>query len=146
MTMPTPLPQKVGLTLAAIQLFFTLTWTVYVIFLPQLAAQVGIAKEAVLLILLMDQLIFLVADTAMGGRLTTLFGRLGRWVVSVTLLSCFAFLLLPFVATDGPSAQWLFLAGLSFFGMGVAGAMAPYLANRSAWSWWPRSLAAWAAG
>ena len=60
------IPQKVGLTLAAIQLFFTLTWTVYVIFLPQLAAQVGLAKESVLLILMMDQLIFLLADTAMG--------------------------------------------------------------------------------
>jgi hypothetical protein len=163
MTMQTPIPQKVGLTLAAIQLFFTLTWTVYVIFLPQLAAQVGIAKEAVLLILLMDQLIFLVADTAMGvaaDKSVRVFGRLGRWVVSVTLLSCFAFLLLPFVATGGASSQWLFLgftiawsitssalrapplvllgkyaalhtfpflAGLSFFGMGVAGALAPYL-------------------
>lgn len=153
----------VGLTLAAIQLFFTLTWTVYVIFLPQLAAQVGIAKEAVLLILLMDQLIFLVADTAMGvaaDRSVRVFGRLGRWVVIVTLLSCAAFLLLPLVAAQGPGVQWLFLActvvwsvtssalrapplvllgkyakvssipwlaSLSFFGLGVAGALAPYL-------------------
>ncbi len=49
---------KVGLTLAVIQLFFTLTWTVYVIFLPQLAAQVGLPKDMVLVILMMDQLIF----------------------------------------------------------------------------------------
>lgn len=167
MTMQTPTPQgnsqKIGLTLAAIQLFFTLTWTVYVIFLPQLAAQVGIAKEAVLLILLMDQLIFLVADTAMGvaaDKSVRVFGRLGRWVVMVTLLSCIAFLLLPLVARQGPAAQWLFLAftitwsitssalrapplvllgkyaalpaipwlaSLSFFGLGVASAVAPYL-------------------
>ncbi len=155
--------QKIGLTLAAIQLFFTLTWTVYVIFLPQLAAQVGIAKEAVLLILLMDQLIFLVADTAMGvaaDRSVRVFGRLGRWVAIVTLLSCAAFLLLPLVAAQGPGVKWLFLActvvwsvtssalrapplvllgkyakvssipwlaSLSFFGLGVAGALAPYL-------------------
>ena len=154
---------KVGFTLAAIQLFFTLTWTVYVIFLPQLAAQVGIAKEAVLLILLMDQLIFLMADTAMGvaaDKSVRVFGRLGRWVVIVTLLSCAAFLLLPLVAAQGPGVQWLFLAftvvwsvtssalrapplvllgkyakvssiswlaSLSFFGLGVAGALAPYL-------------------
>lgn len=154
---------KVGFTLAAIQLFFTLTWTVYVIFLPQLAAQVGIAKEAVLLILLMDQLIFLVADTAMGvaaDKSVRVFGRLRRWVVIVTLLSCAAFLLLPLVAAQGPGVQWLFLAftvvwsvtssalrapplvllgkyakvssiswlaSLSFFGLGVAGALAPYL-------------------
>ncbi len=163
MTMQTPTSPKVGLTLAAIQLFFTLTWTVYVIFLPQLAAQVGIAKEAVLLILLMDQLIFLVADTAMGvaaDRSVRVFGRLGRWVVIVTLVSCAAFLVLPLVAAQGPGVQWLFvactvvwsvtssalrapplvllgkyakvtsipwLASLSFFGLGVAGALAPYL-------------------
>ncbi len=161
--MQTPTSPKVGLTLAAIQLFLTLTWTVYVIFLPQLAAQVGIAKEAVLLILLMDQLIFLVADTAMGvaaDKSVRVFGRLGRWVVIVTLLSCAAFILLPLVAAQGPGVQWLFLgctvvwsvtssalrapplvllgkyakvssipwlASLSFFGLGVAGALAPYL-------------------
>ena len=44
---------KVGITLAVIQLFFTLTWTVYVIFLPQLVAQVGLAKDKVLVILMM---------------------------------------------------------------------------------------------
>ncbi|MBI2724820.1 MAG: MFS transporter [Polaromonas sp.] len=161
--MQTPTSPKVGLTLAAIQLFFTLSWTVYVIFLPQLAAQVGIAKEAVLLILLMDQLIFLVADTAMGvvaDKSVRVFGRLGRWVVIATVLSCAAFLLLPLVAAQGPGVQWLFLActvvwsvtssalrapplvllgkyakvssipwlaSLSFFGLGVAGALAPYL-------------------
>ena len=105
-------PQKVGLTLAAIQLFFTLTWTVYVIFLPQLAAQVGLAKESVLLILMMDQLIFLLADTTMGlaaDKAVKVFGKLGRWVVLLTVASC----------------PWL--ASLSFLGIGIAGAMAPYL-------------------
>ena len=94
MTMQTPIPQKVGLTLAAIQLFFTLTWTVYVIFLPQLAAQVGLAKESVLLILMMDQLIFLLADTTMGlaaDKAVKVFGKLGRWVVLLTVASCTAF-------------------------------------------------------
>ena len=161
--MPTPVPQKVGITLAAIQLFFTLTWTVYVIFLPQLAAQVGLAKESVLLILMADQLIFLVTDTAMGiaaDKAVKVFGKLGRWVVVLTVASCLAFLLLPLVAAKGEGVQWLFLtltvvwsvtssalrapplvllgkyaklsaipwlASLSFFGMGTAGAMAPYL-------------------
>ncbi len=154
---------KVGITLAVIQLFFTLTWTVYVIFLPQLAAQVGLAKDMVLVILMMDQLIFLVADTAMGvfaDKSARVFGKLGRWVVMLTLASCVAFLLLPLVASTGPQAQWLFLgltvvwsvtssalrapplvllgkyaslsaiprlASLSLVGLGIAGAMAPYL-------------------
>lgn len=163
MTLSTPIPHKVGLTLAVIQLFFTLTWTVYVIFLPQLAAQVGLAKDKVLVILMLDQLIFLLADTAMGvmaDKSARVFGRLGRWVVIVTLVSCLAFLLLPLLAAQGPALQGLFLActvvwsvtssalrapplvllgkyaalpalprlaSLSFLGLGVAGALAPYL-------------------
>lgn len=163
MTMHTPIPHKVGITLALIQLFFTLTWTLYVIFLPQLAAQVGLAKEMVLVILMIDQLIFLLADTAMGvvaDKSVRVFGRLGRWVVLVTLGSCLAFLLLPLVAAQGQTAQWVFLAciitwsasssalrapplvllgkyaarpaipwlaSLSFVGIGIAGALAPYL-------------------
>lgn len=100
---------KVGITLAFIQLFLTLTWTVYVIFLPQLAAQVGLAKDMVLVFLMMDQLIFLLADTAMGvfaDKSARVFGKLGRWVVMLTLASCAAFLLLPGVASAGPQAQW----------------------------------------
>ncbi len=163
MTLPTPIPHKVGITLALIQLLFTLTWTVYVIFLPQLAAQVGLGKEMVLVILMMDQLIFLLADTAMGvaaDKSVRVFGRLGRWIVLVTLVSCLAFLLLPLLAARGPAVQWLFLAftlvwsvtssalrapplvllgkyaalpaipwlaSVSFFGLGIAGALAPYL-------------------
>ncbi len=169
---------KVGITLAVIQLFFTLTWTVYVIFLPQLAAQVGLAKDMVLVILMMDQLIFLVADTAMGvmaDRAARVFGKLGRWVVLLTLASCAAFLLLPLVASTGPPAQWLFLAltmvwsvtssalrapplvllgkyaavsaiprlaSVSLIGLGIAGAMAPYLtvALRGLDPRWPFAL------
>ena len=169
---------KVGLTLALIQLFFTLTWTVYVIFLPQLAAQVGLAKDMVLVILMMDQLIFLVADTAMGlmaDRAAKVFGKLGRWVVLLTLAFCTAFLLLPLVASTGPQAQWLFLtltvvwsitssalrapplvllgkyaalasiprlASVSLIGLGIAGAMAPYLtvALRGMDPRWPFAL------
>ncbi|MBK6296039.1 MAG: MFS transporter [Rhodoferax sp.] len=173
------MPTKVGVTLAVIQLFFTLTWTVYVIFLPQLAAQVGLAKEMVLVILMMDQLTFLLADTAMGvmaDRSVRVFGRLGRWIVIVTLVSCLAFLLLPLLAAKGPAVQGLFLActvawsltssalrapplvllgkyaalpalpwlaSLSFFGLGMAGALAPYLtvSLRGVDPRWPFALA-----
>jgi MFS family permease len=169
---------KVGITLAVIQLFFTLTWTVYVIFLPQLAAQVGLTKGMVLVILMMDQLIFLVADTAMGvfaDKSARVFGKLGRWVVMLTLASCAAFLLLPWVASTGPQAQWLFLAltvvwsvtssalrapplvllgkyaslsavprlaSVSLIGLGIAGAIAPYLtvALRGLDPRWPFAL------
>ena len=128
-----------------------------------MAAQVGLAKESVLLILMMDQLIFLLADTTMGlaaDKAVKVFGKLGRWVVLLTVASCSAFLLLPLVAAQGSGAQWFFLmltavwsvtssalrapplvllgkyanvaaipwlASLSFLGIGIAGAMAPYL-------------------
>ncbi len=179
MTPSPPIPHKVGLTLAVIQLFFTLTWTVYVIFLPQLAAQVGLAKEMVLVILMLDQLVFLLADTAMGvmaDKSARVFGRLGRWIVIITLVSCLAFLLLPLLAAQGPGLQGLFLActvawsvtssalrapplvllgkyaalpalpwlaSLSFFGLGIAGALAPYLtvSLRGLDPRWPFALA-----
>ena len=39
---------RTGLYLAFLQLVFTLGWTTYVIYLPRLAAQVGIAPSAVI--------------------------------------------------------------------------------------------------
>ena len=69
-----------GVYLAILQLVFTLGWTVYVIYLPRLAAQVGIAPTAVILILMLDQAIFTITDTAMGiaaDKIAPLVGRLG---------------------------------------------------------------------
>jgi len=103
-------PHRVGIYLALVQFLFTLTWTVYVIYLPQLAAQAGIPKRAVVYILLLDQLIFVLADYAVGvaaDRVSRILGKLGHLVLGVTLASCLAFLLLPFAAPQG--AAWLFL-------------------------------------
>jgi MFS family permease len=154
-------PHRIGIYLAVVQFVFTLTWTVYVIFLPKLAAQAGIPKQAVVYILLLDQLIFVIADYAMGlmaDRVSRALGRLGYVILGVTLASCLAFLLLPFAAPEG--AAWLFLSltvlwaisssalrappltligkyaaqpavpwlsALSLFGLGLAGAVSPYL-------------------
>ena len=156
-----PTPRGIGLYLGVVQFFFALCWTVYVIFLPQLAAQVGIPKQAVLWILMLDQLIFVLTDYAMGvasDRLARIVGRVGHVVLGVTLLSCAAFLALPFVAPQGspvlflvvtvlwsvsssalrappltligrhaarPQQPWL--VALSLLGLGIAGAIAPYL-------------------
>ena len=57
---------RTGIYLAVLQLVFTLGWTTYVIYLPKLAAEVGIAPSAVILILMLDQAIFTITDTAMG--------------------------------------------------------------------------------
>lgn len=152
---------RTGLVFALLQLFFTLTWTVYVIFLPRLAAEAGIPKSWIIWILLADQLVFVFADWAMGARAdrsARIVGRLGPQIGLITLVSALAFLLLPFAAPQGSPLLFLgltlvwtvtssalrapplvligkyaaagakpWLSGLWLFGLGVAGAVAPYL-------------------
>src|SRR5882757_3874620 len=101
-----------GIYLAVLQLIFTLGWTTYVIYLPRLAAQVGIAPTTVILILMLDQAIFTITDTAMGiaaDRIAPFVGRLGVFVGILTAISCVAFIALPFVAGTGPGAQAWFI-------------------------------------
>ena len=104
---------RTGIYLAVLQLVFTLGWTTYVIYLPKLAAQVGIAPSAVILILMLDQAIFTISDTAMGvaaDKVSKLVGRLSVFVGVLTAISCAAFVALPFVAGTGPGAQAWFIA------------------------------------
>jgi MFS family permease len=102
---------RIGVYLAVLQLVFTLGWTTYVIYLPKLAAEVGIAPSSVIFILMLDQAIFTITDTSMGiaaDRIAPVVGRLGAFVAALATLSCGAFIALPFVAGTGPGAQaWL---------------------------------------
>jgi hypothetical protein len=103
---------RTGVYLAVLQLVFTLGWTTYVIYLPKLAASVGIAPSAVILILMLDQAIFTISDTAMGiaaDKVARFAGRLGIFVGVLTAISCAAFVALPFVAGTGPGAQAWFI-------------------------------------
>ncbi len=102
-----------GVYLAVLQLVFTLGWTTYVIYLPKLCADVGIAPSYVILILMLDQAIFTISDTAMGiaaDRIAPWMGRLGVFVGILAAISCAAFIALPFVAGAGPGAQVWFIA------------------------------------
>ena len=95
---------RFGWYLAVLQLFFNLCWTVYLIYLPKLAAAAGLAPKAVVLILLLDQGIFTVCDFATGiatDKVTRVLGRLGVYVVAATALSCAAFLVMPEIAGLG---------------------------------------------
>src|SRR4051794_7821526 len=121
---------RTGVYLAVLQLVFTLGWTVYAIYLPKLAAQVGIAPTAVILILMMDQAIFTVMDTAMGiaaDRISPVLDRLGVFVASLPALSCAAFIALPFVATAGPGAQTVFLVLIAVWAITSSALRAPPL-------------------
>jgi hypothetical protein len=103
---------RTGIYLAVLQLVFTLGWTTYVIYLPKLAAQVGIAPTMVILLLMLDQAVFTISDTAMGivaDRIAPVVGRLGVFVGGVTAISCAAFVALPFLAGTGPGAQIWFI-------------------------------------
>lgn len=96
---------RVGLYFGVMQLFFALSWVIYVIYLPKLAAQAGIGRGVVPWILVLDQLIFALCDWATGlaaDRVANVLGRLGKIVAAVTVLSALAFLLLPLVAGFGP--------------------------------------------
>jgi len=72
---------RYGWYLAILQLFFTLGWTVYALYLPQLAATAGIAAGAIILILMLDQAVFTVCDFLVGivtDKVTRTLGRAGR--------------------------------------------------------------------
>src|SRR6185295_312874 len=95
---------RAGVVLALLQLAFALTWVAYAAFLPALAAQVGIDGSVVPWILLADQAIFVVCDW-LAGTFTDRVGdavvRLSRQIAAVTVISCVAFLALPWVAPSG---------------------------------------------
>ena len=103
---------SIGIYLGVVQFFFAATWIVYVIYLPQLVAQAGLPKSAVAWILMLDQLVFVLADYASGvaaDRVGRVVGRIGTAVVAATLLSCAAFLAMPFVAPSGSAAALIAL-------------------------------------
>jgi hypothetical protein len=105
--------RRTGVYLAILQLALTLSWAVYVIYLPKLLAEVGIAPAMVIVILMIDQLIFTVTDTAMGiaaDRIAAVFGRLGLLVGLLTAVSSAAFIAMPYVAGAGPNGQVLLIA------------------------------------
>ncbi|MDH6243941.1 MFS transporter [Mycobacterium sp. OTB74] len=105
--MPGAVSTRVGLSFGLIQLFFTLSWVIYVLYLPQLAAQAGIGRGVVPWILVLDQVIFALCDLAAGlaaDHVAKILGRSGKIVAAVTAVSTLAFLLLPFSTAFGAPA------------------------------------------
>ena len=96
------------------QLLFVTTWTLYVVYLPQLAAQAGMPKHWVPWILVADQVVFALTDVATGfwlDRVRTALARIGPWMLGVTAISCAAFIVLPFAGASagallGTIAVW----------------------------------------
>lgn len=101
---------RLAVAIAVVQFFFATTWTLYVIYLPQLAAQAGIGKEWIPWILVADQVVFTVTDVLTGfwvDRVRRGYARFGGWILGATVVSGLAFLALPFA---GASAAVLLAA------------------------------------
>ena len=106
------IPQAAGIYLAVLRFVFALGWTSYAIYLPRLAAAVGLSAAAVVPILMLDQAIFTITDFSMGiaaDKVSRVLGRLGHWVAGITFISCLAFVGLPFVAADRLGAATFFV-------------------------------------
>ena len=92
--------RRLAVSIGFVQFFFAVTWTVYVVYLPQLVEQAGIARSWVPWILLADQLVFAAVDVATGfwvDRVRAGVARLGPWILAVGALSGLAFIALPFM-------------------------------------------------
>ena len=105
-------PAGAAIYIAVVQFLFVTTWTVYVIFLPRLLESAGLPVAWTPWILLLDQLVFMVADVATGifaDRVQRTLGRIGPLIVGWTTVSCIAFLLLPNAVLLGDAAPVLAL-------------------------------------
>jgi hypothetical protein len=103
-----------GMALAVVQFFFTLGWTLYVIYLPGLLKEAGIALVWLPWLLMADQLVFAAMDIAFGvvaDRARQAYQLLARLLLVLTTVSSIAFLLLPLVGGVSPVAL-LCLLGL----------------------------------
>lgn len=103
-------PRGVGLYLAGVQLLFALGWIIYAIYLPELAAKVGLERRWVPWILALDQLIFIGTDLVVGvwsDKAAAVQGRIAKFVLAGTLVSALAFLALPHLAPQGSAALFL---------------------------------------
>ncbi|ALG69067.1 MFS transporter [Beggiatoa leptomitoformis] len=93
-----PIPYTAALYLAVIQFLFASTWTIYVIYLPQLLMQAGIDSQWLRWILLCDQLTFIFMDIGLGfaaDKVQRAVGKLGGVILKFSLVSCVAFLAIP---------------------------------------------------
>ena len=106
-------PHAAALYLAVVQFIFVTCWTVYVIFLPGLLESAGIPRRYTIWILMLDQAVFMIMDALMGvaaDRSARVLGRIGPLILTGTVVSCIAFLLVPHAALAGAAAPALSLA------------------------------------
>ncbi len=117
-----------GIYLAALQFVFTLLWSVYANYLPELVAQVGLTAATAALVLMLDQAIFTLTDTATGiaaDKVEQAFGRLGIMVGWLAAISCAAFVAMPYIVGTGPDAQSLLIVAIVIWSISSSTLRAP---------------------
>lgn len=95
---------KTTVWVGVVQAVLVLTWTVYALFLPTLAAHAGIPAHWVVWILVADQALFVVTDWAAGvfsDRLVAAAGRLGLAITVSALVSAGMLVSMPTLAEAG---------------------------------------------
>ena len=116
-----------ALALGGVQFFFTLGWTVYAIYLPELLKGAGIAASWLPWLLMADQLIFAAMDIAFGvvaDRMADGYRKLAHLLLWLTTVSAGAFLLLPLLGSISPG---LLLAVLVIWVVSASVVRAPTL-------------------
>ena len=96
--------------LGGIQFLFLATWVVYVIYLGDLLEKLGIPRTFLPTLLLIDQLLFAVADVLLGlyaDRAMRFYRALAPLLITLNLVACLAFVALPHLAAGAPA---LFIA------------------------------------
>src|SRR5262245_47352810 len=90
---------RLAVSIGVVQFFFAVTWTAYVVYLPQLVDQAGIARSWVPWIVATDQLVFAIFDVITGfwvDRVRHGVARLGPWILAVSVVSGLAFVAMPY--------------------------------------------------
>lgn len=98
--------QRADRQLTLIQFLFLLTWIVYAIYLERLLQGMGFSRQFALMMLILDQALFAVADIALGcwaDRLIKQWKKFAPGLIVLNLLGCLSFMLLPFIAAQGSS-------------------------------------------
>lgn len=135
--------------LAGVQFFFTIGWTVYVIFLPGLLHSAGIAANWLPWLLIGDQLVFAVMDIALGvfaDRIGAAYRKLARLLLVLSSMSALAFLLLPMLGAGAPGMLLALLAVWVVSASVVRGPTLVLLAKRAKAAQQGRLLAGYLAG
>lgn len=88
-----------------LQFLFLLTWVTYVLYLGDFLGKLGLAKSFLPWLLILDQILFILADVIMGffsSKFFQLHRRIGPLLLVLNLASCLIFIALPHLAATTP--------------------------------------------